>query len=214
MLEKYLLPTEGEYIVSYISLKHTMHALLAISKKVENQYVLVNSIGLMQVNQNISNREHVERDVQAIHELINPGRDETAVYAKHYRITNNQAKGLLDFIQKQRGRRFSFSEFSRNCHNFVIATLSFLGIHDENLINCILPPRDSSTLTTLTRQSVPRPLLQDANYTFYGENKETANKDSPNNLTTWAWPENIEIIDKIEYKPNLSYFKIIEKPLI
>lgn len=94
--QKTLPQSEDNYIVSYISLGHKYHCLLAISKKVGEHYYLVNSIGLMQVNTPMgAHSDSVPRDIRAVYELIRPSANDAMVYAKHYAITNDTAKNIL-----------------------------------------------------------------------------------------------------------------------
>lgn len=218
--------SKEEFIVSYISLGHTRHSLLAISKKVGEHYYIVNSIGITEVNRQVNfinpnANGQTHRDIRAVHEVINPNKNKTTVYAKHYPISNLTANRILTFISHKRGTRFSFDEFSTNCHNFVLAILENNGIHDNELYTWRLPNKPDDMRCNLERVDIPESLQasqEPDNFLFYGENNRSAfkmeAKKGPNIVeqkptNTWQW-KNIKIERTISYEPETKYYKVID----
>lgn len=215
-IQKALGDTEGEYIVSYISLNHMYHSFLAISKKVGDQYYIVNTIGIMQVNKHSANREGVEPDVRGVFEVIHPNNKKVDVHARHFAVSNNTAKQMLEFMNNKRGRAVNFEQFSKNCHNFAMIGLQDNGIYNSKLSSFRLPAQFKQTCK-LTRTEVPASLSTSADKDSYlFSDKDNAHKQrkisegqDTSKLSAWQWPEGIKIKSKISYEHETAYDKVV-----
>lgn len=209
-----------EYIVSYIALPHFIHALLGISKKVEKNYYLVNSIGLLDVSagRNLSgaNSEGRIPQPEAVQELIHPKKEKCYVYAKHFVIHKEKADPLLNFINFLHGKGLMMDFINgKNCHNLPIALLQTVGIANTTLHDSSNPVRKNDMCHEIERVPVPKTLPK-PEFKFYQYNLGTGRYETakPSLITvknTWQWQENIKLESELSYQPKVEYFRVLAK---
>lgn len=115
------------------------------------------------------------------------------------------------------GESLSFSELTRNCHNFAMTILENNGIHDKDLYANCLPVQRRDLSTTLTRFETPNQLNASSDaklFRFYGKNNRDPvipQEDHPSsNTTTWRWNSNITIEHTLTYDVQKRYYQIAQ----